>query len=349
MQFYKTLSAIGFLRKSYAMKFLFTAFIGIHIPLIGIIFYLVLSDSGGISPLTLLFLTLGFTLAATAATLFVLNKLLNPVRLAEQALNGYLTNRHLPDFPPGFSDEVGSLLYAIRHTVESLEQANKTKMEMMYMITHDLRSPLSQILLLIELRKSGGVETEKFVEMVRMSTQNELDFIDSYIASLESDERNRELQKDTRISLKELVARSVTMVDTLRQNKQLEIRVHVAPELFVYTTRDLLLEHVIRNLLTNAIKFSYPKGVIEVHGQTTGTQTILSVKDSGIGFLPEQSEQLFTKFTPHKRVGTSGESTKGIGLYLTQKIVRQHNGTITATSEGKDKGAVFSVELSNDL
>ncbi len=117
MRFYKALSGIGFLTKSYTMKFLFVAFLGIHVPLIGIVVYVGLWAPGNIQPVTLLLLTLGFTLAATAATLFVLNKLLEPVKLAMQSLEDYVATRKVPNLPKHFPDEVGVLLQSIQHTV----------------------------------------------------------------------------------------------------------------------------------------------------------------------------------------------------------------------------------------
>lgn len=347
MHLYKSLSAIGFLRKSYAMKFLFIAFLGIHIPLIGIVAYVGFGAPDSIAPLTILLLTLGFTLAATAATLFVLNRLLNPVRLAENSLLEYLTNKKIPELPKDFKDEIGSLLHSIQHTVESLEQVNKIKVEMMHTITHDLRSPLARMILLSELLQSGGIESAEYADLVRSGAQMELDFIDNYIAVLESGDNNVLLSKNTKISLRELVERSLKTLDMQMRSKQLQFNIDIAPDLYMFTTKELLFEHVIRNLLSNAIKFSYPNGAIEIRASANATHTEFSVKDSGMGFSPQQAEGLFAKFTPYKRLGTLGESTKGIGLYLAKEIVKQHSGTIAATSEGTDKGATFTVTFIN--
>jgi signal transduction histidine kinase len=344
---YKRLSAIRFLRKSYALKFLFIAFLGIHIPLIGIVVYVGFWAPAAISPLTLLLLTLIFTLAATAATLVVLNKLLNPVRLAEQSLQVYLTNKKIPELQDDFKDEIGSLLHSIRYTIMSLEEANKTKLEMMYTITHDLRSPLAQIIMLAELQKAGGLEADNFGDIVKTCAQNELDFIDNYIGILSSDSDKELVKTDTKVRIEQLIAKTADLLQIQLKNKKLQLNIQIGEAEYIYTTKDLLFEHVIRNLMSNAVKFSKPGGVIEIKTECTDTQTILSVKDCGIGFLPHLGEQLFTKFTPHKRMGTAGESTKGIGLYLTREIVKQHNGTITATSEGENKGAVFTVVLNS--
>lgn len=347
MNLYKSLSTIGFLRKSYAMKFLFIAFLGIHIPLIGIVLYAGFAAPVSISPLTILLLTLGFTLVAAGATLFVLNKLLNPVRFAEQSLLEYLTIKKIPELPKDFKDEIGSLLHSIQYTVESLEQLNKIKEEMMHTITHDLRSPLAQIILLGELLQNGGIEAGEYAELVSSGARMELDFIDNYITVLESGDNKELVSKNTKIGLLELVEQSLKTLDIQMRNKQLQLHIDIAPDLYVYTTKELLFERVIRNLLSNAVKFSYPNGAIQISATANTMLTELSVKDFGMGFSPQQADGLFTKFTPYKRLGTKGESTNGIGLYLTREIVKQHNGTITAISEGTDKGATFTVTLIN--
>ena len=89
MQLYKRLSRVGFLQNSYAFKFLFIAFIGIHIPLIGILFFVLYAPQSA-SSMTILLFALVMTLVATAITLVVLKRLIRPIELASSAANfGY--------------------------------------------------------------------------------------------------------------------------------------------------------------------------------------------------------------------------------------------------------------------
>ncbi len=217
----------------------------------------------------------------------------------------------------------------------------------MYTITHDLRGPLGQIISLSDLALHTDVEQAKYIGMIKASALQELNFIDNYIAILETHEYKIESHTSTSVSLVSLIDMVLQTVDGQLKDKQLKVQLNLAAQAAVKTTVDLLFKHVIQNLVCNAIKFSQPHGKIIIETTITGNKTILSVTDNGIGFEQSSATHLFEKFTHLKREGTYGEPTNGIGLYLTKELVKKHNGTIWATSEGKDKGATFTVELLN--
>jgi signal transduction histidine kinase len=103
------------------------------------------------------------------------------------------------------------------------------------------------------------------------------------------------------------------------------------------------LIRVVVNLIDNAIKFSFPQSEIKVEAYTEDKKLILIVSDSGLGFNPEYKDEIFKKFTNRSKPGTANEPSTGIGLYLCKKIVEKYNGTLTASSEGANKGARFSI------
>jgi signal transduction histidine kinase len=343
MQFYQVLSKVGFLRKSYMLKFLFVAFIGIHIPLIGIVLYVGVYAPQSISSSELLLLTLVFTLLATGGTLFVLNKLLQPVQLAKKALLDYQEQHIIPDLPLEFIDEVGVLLHSIQTTIDSLEAVNKTKSELMYTITHDLRNPLAQIISLTGLMNKEQGELKQLIDMIRTSAEQELRFIDNYMLVIETADYKIEDQTTIEVNITSIVDHVLEMMKPQLALKGLSVETSISPLAKIKTTKDLLFERVARNLVSNAIKFTPSGGKISILAEVTQDQTMLTVSDSGIGLDPTNTEGIFDKFTTHKRNGTEGEPTNGIGLYLTREIVKKHNGTITAYSEGGGKGTTFEV------
>lgn len=110
MRFYHLLSGLPFFKKSFSLKILFIAFIGIHIPLFGIIGYLLSSDIENISAWSIVIFTLLFTLFATGVTLIILNRLLKPVLLAKDALIEFKEYSKLPNLPTEYIDEGGVLM-----------------------------------------------------------------------------------------------------------------------------------------------------------------------------------------------------------------------------------------------
>ncbi|MES2560932.1 MAG: HAMP domain-containing sensor histidine kinase [Bacteroidota bacterium] len=346
MKLYQFLSSIKFLRKSYAGKFLFVAFLGIHVPLIGLLIYIGLSYNGFIEPMDLILITLGLTLGATAITLFVLNKLLQPVSMAKSSLEDYIQHNRIPDLPLNHTDEVGLLLSSIQHTINSLEDVNRTKTDLMQTITHDLRTPLSQIVSLTYLFESSEQEEQqKIIKQIRQSAEQELDFITNYIAMIETSDFVVNKTTKIKTNLLELTQSVAGKVGVQLSAKRLNLQLDITPSIHITTPNPAIFERVIQNLLTNAIKFSHYNSAIRIQAREDNGKIKITVADHGIGFNQQDAEQLFLKFTPLKRLGTLNEPTNGIGLFLTSEIVALHQGKIWATSNGPDSGSQFHVEL----
>jgi len=107
------------------------------------------------------------------------------------------------------------------------------------------------------------------------------------------------------------------------------------------------LVQVLVNLIDNALKFSYSNSQVHIRIYSEKTELIFTVSDNGIGFEQKDCELLFEKFTKMNKVGTSNEPTMGIGLYLCRKTIEKHHGKLIAKSDGKNKGATFSVIFSS--
>jgi len=101
-----------------------------------------------------------------------------------------------------------------------------------------------------------------------------------------------------------------------------------------------------RNLLTNAIKFSYPGNKVEVFFKKNTDSCIVSVKDNGIGIPPEALASLFRIDIKQTTVGTNGEQGTGLGLILCKEFIEKHGGKIWAESTpGKGSEFLFSLPL----
>src|SRR5581483_4394502 len=104
------------------------------------------------------------------------------------------------------------------------------------------------------------------------------------------------------------------------------------------------LQQVILNLLSNAIKFTPPGGLIDVHLDVRDADLELTVRDNGEGIAPEALPHIFDRF--HQGIPRGGATSGlGLGLTISRHIVQAHRGTITGHSEGKGRGALFTVRL----
>jgi signal transduction histidine kinase len=109
------------------------------------------------------------------------------------------------------------------------------------------------------------------------------------------------------------------------------------------------MEQVIINLLSNAIKNSPPNGEVNVILKKKNDWIELIVKDTGIGLTKEEMNSLFTRFGKIERFGEGFEyldiQGSGLGLFIVKEILNLHGGEIKATSEGRNKGSIFSLRL----
>jgi signal transduction histidine kinase len=347
MRLYQQLSGIRFLRKNYSLKFLFIAFLGIHIPLIGIIVYLVFfRTEDHISPLNIFMLTLVLTLSATAATLFVLNHLLSPIRLSKDTLVNFIQKNTRPNLPEMYLDEAGVLMQSVQYSLNRLQKMDDERNDLLSLLSHDLRTPLTQIISINRLLKTEKdmSRISEYTSMIDYCVDNQLKLVENIFLVLKL--KDYEIKKDdiTPVSLKALVDKQVSLMETKLSDKKLTILTSV-PDTIMVEVKTVLFERVIFNLLINAIKFSYVGGEISITASQEHDRINMKVADNGMGFHPQQAEELFKRFTPAGKKGTSGEPSEGLGLYLSRKITEQHKGSVTAASNGPNQGATFTVTL----
>lgn len=343
---YDKLSRIGFLSRSYSFKFLFVAFLGIHVPLIGlIIFVLFASHMASVS--TILLTTLLLTLGATAATLLILNGLLSPLRESQQTLKNYLNENALPQLPLIYYDEAGQLMQHIQITITELNSVLEEKKDLTALLSHDLRIPLRNVQTFADLIQRRNVSVEEAKEIaagISESAREQQQLLETILEILRMDYLFKDKAMLQPVSIEEIISDVMLAMKTMADDKGIilavdfqysdEIKVH--PELF---------KQVIKNLVSNAIKFSHAASEVNLVVRRDGSKTVIDVIDSGIGFTEEIGTKLFDRFTSAGRKGTAGEQTTGLGLYLSRKIVRHQQGEIEAYSAGADQGARFSVSL----
>lgn len=347
MQLYKRLSRVGFLQNSYAFKFLFIAFLGIHIPLIGILFF-VLFAPHSTSPVTMLIFTLLMTLVATGITLLVLKRLITPIELASDALNNYRNYRTMPLLPIEYKDEAGLLMRNILETIQDNEKYINEKQDLTYLLSHDLRTFTGNSKSLAELilKEDASPSIKQYAELIYQSTSQQLHFIENFIRLLKAQDEItkgvpewhsinfQNIQTSVEQQVKQqLVLKNISLVSEV---EVIEKQLLISPELLV---------RVLVNLIDNAIKFSFPDSEIMVRYYLKKERLVITINDQGMGFDLEQSDALFQKFTSHKKKGTANEPSTGIGLYLCKTIVERYKGRLMAASEGANKGATFTIRF----
>jgi len=207
-------------------------------------------------------------------------------------------------------------------------------------VAHDLRSPLSAILMQTSALTRRGQELErrspKPLELIHRAAMrmNRLiqDLLD--VARMEAGQLTIER---ARLSAGGLIAEAVDMQKPLASASSLELRVDMAPEVAeVWGDRHRLLQ-VFENLIGNALKFTNAGGCITVGAVSQDHEVVFRVTDTGGGIAPENQSNVFDRFWQASKAGRRGA---GLGLPITKGIVEAHGGRIWVES-AVGKGSTF--------
>lgn len=347
MKLYHNLSQISFLKKSYAFKFLFVAFIGIHIPLIGILFF-VLFFEHTVSPTSILLFSLIMTLLATVVTLLILKQLIKPISIASRSLDDYRNNRQLSVLPTEYTDEAGLLMCNIQESIYEAESFINEKQDLIYMLSHDLKNFAGnpQGLAELILSENPSESVKHLAGLICESTNLQFRYIENFIKLLKEQDQVVKINPEFKtILISNILPFINEQVEQRLIDKKVNLKVNVEIDEVKLKIDEGLLVQVLVNLISNAVKFSYFDSEIKLRVFKENSNVIITVTDEGIGFDKNQIDELFKKFTKMSRLGTANESSTGIGLYLCKKIVEKNKGKLTALSEGRSKGAEFKIEF----
>lgn len=148
------------------------------------------------------------------------------------------------------------------------------------------------------------------------------------------------------VQVTEVLTGSLTALSDSATEKGITIRQQADAGHHVFADTDML-EAILRNVISNAIKFSHPGSQIELSSRTDGAYTYIEVKDQGIGIPPELLEQLFREDSITHRKGTNQETGTGLGLIMSQAFAQRLGGLLTAKST-PGEGSVFTLRLYSD-
>jgi signal transduction histidine kinase/CheY-like chemotaxis protein len=230
---------------------------------------------------------------------------------------------------------------------QALREADRRKDEFLATLAHELRNPLAPIRQAAMIvaqptateaqRRWAGAVVERQVQHMSLLLDDLLDV--SRIT------RGRLSLRKRRVDLRSIVSAAIETARLLIDSKQHELIVQLPqgnPQVHADPVR---LAQILSNLLTNAAKYTDPKGSIRLTAVHTGNTAVLSVADNGIGIANENLHSIFHMFSQVKSAQERSEGGLGIGLALTKGLVELHGGSIEVASEGLGRGSSFTVSL----
>lgn len=232
------------------------------------------------------------------------------------------------DLPMQGTEEIQSLSNSFQLMSRQLAKTEETRKEFIANVSHELRSPMTNIQGFLEGILDGTIDQEnqsKYLNIVLSETKRMSKLVR---ALLDLSRMEHQIAPNlSNFDLHELIRRVIIAKVNVMENKKqtLDIGFPDAP-LMVSADRDQI-EQVLNNLIDNAIKYTPNGGNIAVHTKENGQQVWTSVEDNGIGILPEDAPYVFDRFYMAQKAHTAGTGT-GLGLAICKKILDNHNQTI---------------------
>jgi len=214
-------------------------------------------------------------------------------------------------------------------------------------VAHDLRSPLCTTIGIFDLLKEGiadggKLEVEELIDIASNSANNTLSLLDELLAWSVSQNSEKSFNP-VKINLQELMNDELEGFNTATAQKQITINHSIVPNLYI--TADLqMTKTIFRNLISNAIKFTYTGGNIQISA-TEGKKFVeIEIKDNGTGIPEKTLKKLFKTDKSRSLSGTNNEQGTGLGLLFCKEFVGLHGGKIWVESE-PGKGSKFKFTL----
>ncbi|WP_296382276.1 tetratricopeptide repeat-containing sensor histidine kinase [Winogradskyella sp.] len=233
---------------------------------------------------------------------------------------------------------------AILEQTHHLEEVNQVKDKLFSIVSHDLKDSISSIKAFLDLLKEDSISRDEFNDLIPELSEN-ANNASSLLFNLlnwsKSQMQNLE-PKPELFNMQEIFHNKMALVEQKVEDKRI-VLIDESQRDFVYADKSML-EIVIQNLITNAVKFSRTGDVITVSNQDVNGKALICVEDTGVGISRENIDKLFNANKNFTTVGTKNEKGTGLGLTIAKDLVELNNGRIWVEST-QNVGSKFFIEL----
>jgi PAS domain S-box-containing protein len=248
------------------------------------------------------------------------------------------------------SEELNSQAQILKKANLQLEQLNATKNKFFSIIAHDLKNPFQAIFGFSELLLRNYIDFDdpqklELLGMIKTSSESAYNLLENLLQWART-QTERIKYSPTDINLDELIEQNISLSQGSAENKHISLVSQVNCKSPAFADKNMI-NLVIRNLISNAIKFTNDGGVVTVQcARDDKNKQVLcvSISDTGIGISPDNIKKLFRIDEYFSTSGTAGESGTGLGLIICKEFVEKNKGTINIVSE-LEVGTTFTFTL----
>ncbi len=235
-----------------------------------------------------------------------------------------------------------------KEELSALEDLNEKNESVIRILAHDLKSPINNMFMLAhlaerQLKDGDKAQVHNMIQLIRSSAQGMGKLVESMLELMELTDSRLSAEMH-QVNFASLIKNAVE--DLTPQFEEHRIRlIEQYPEKTIFARLDAQkFQHVVSNLLSNALKFTPESGEVTIAIREEEEQVLFEVSDTGIGISEDKRSEIFKEFSSARRKGLRGENSSGLGLSIVKKIVSLHQGTITVKSS-PGIGTTFLVAL----
>ncbi len=236
----------------------------------------------------------------------------------------------------------------ITHSFERLAEAARLKSEFVSVVSHQLRSPLSNLKWVIEILMSGKMDlvTEKQLEYFKILKENSerMGELVSDLLTVSRIEQGRIPFKRENIFLNDLIEKAIKEMEIFAKASNVEIEFKPEKDLPQVITDPSQIKLVIENLLDNAIRYTKEMGKVEIKLEKRNKNFYIKIKDSGVGIPQNDKKYIFQKFFRSENAMKRQTQGSGLGLYIAKSIIEKSGGKIGFSSQ-EGVGSTFWLTL----
>ena len=244
-------------------------------------------------------------------------------------------------------------LFSIKRIKQELENTIESRDTLYSVIAHDLRSPLGSLkmmnnaILMMVDKNQVSDEVYEMLQMMNKTSEEIFQLLDNLLKWAKNRLNKQNIYRQ-QVDINSIVNSTAEIFIPMATQKGISIMLEGLDKELMGSTDIDMVKTIVRNLISNAVKFSYEKGLITVSTKTDGDFVVVSVKDSGKGIKKEDQGKLLRPNTHFTSYGTNNEKGSGLGLMLCKDFVEQLGGKLWFDSEeGKGTTFYFSLKVSN--
>ena len=244
-------------------------------------------------------------------------------------------------------EKLAKLNQQLTESETELKNINTSKDRFFSIIAHDLRSPFTSLLGFSEFLDEdiddlSPEEIKLFASKIHEASSDVFNLLENLL-QWSRIQTGRLKYEPARFNLAQVVGQNINLLFHNAENKKIEIINEVPANIAVYAD-ETMVNSILQNLISNAIKFTKPEGKITLYSEQYDHFYKLSVKDTGIGIKHEDMDKLFRIDCHHTTAGTNDEKGTGLGLILCKELITKNKGSIWVESS-EDYGTTFSFTL----